>query len=169
MLADAVEDVVAAVSVVVVDVVIAAVAPSCVSSSSAVGCFVFKCLLTLDVVPDSRKSNPETSLARLLLIQNIAGCLHYPALTRVAGSESTVLLVQACKLRAFPASRLTSYESVAVFPAQACKLWVLLASRLVSYESVVFPALRATIYHFRFDYSRISVNDTRDSQLTGYF
>ena len=33
---------------------------------------------------DWRKSNPETSLTRLLLIQNVAGCLHYPARTRVA-------------------------------------------------------------------------------------
>lgn len=50
VLADAVEDVVAAVSVVVVVVVVIAAA-ACLSSSSAVVCFVFECLLKLDVVP----------------------------------------------------------------------------------------------------------------------
>ena len=72
---------------------------------------------------NSRKSNPETSLARLLLFQNVAGCLRYPALTRAGSSRSA-----------------------AVFPGQACKLQVFLASPLASYEPTVFPASRLTSY-----------------------
>ena len=99
---------------------------------------------------DWRKSNPETSLARLLLIQNVVGCLHFPALTRVLSSESAaVFTAQARKLRAFPASK---------------------AHELVGYKLAMYTALCEAVYHFRFDCSRtvnqvIRVNDTRDSQL----
>ena len=86
---------------------------------------------------DSRKSNPENSLPHLQLIQNVAGCLRYPALTQVAAVSGIaacklvlrrVGCVSACVLRA------TSYELLANELAMSYEL---LAKSLLR----VFPAL----------------------------
>ena len=77
---------------------------------------------------DLRKSNPETSLPRLLLIQNVAGCLHYPALTS---------WIVAMSVSETPAAHKPRCQKHSSSPGlMGCKL-------------TMYTALCDAIYHFR--------------------